>query len=546
MAIATVQTGLTAARLVRLLMAIALLAALIALPTPVKATTFVVDDDGLQCPGAPFTTIQAAVNAAGNGDTIQVCPGTYPEPAPGPLTINKILNVLGAQAGVDARGVRGPESVITDTQGTTVTASSVVIDGFTVQNSTHPFVNGGFGILMAPGITGINGTQVLNNIVQNNIIGIGLANAGGRPAVIRHNLIQNNNAPGAATGSGIYTDQFVSGGAVRDVLVQENTFSRNSVAALNISNTDPVNGVFNLDVDTNSFDGNGRGVLFFSVHNSTIQDNSITNSTLTAISLVDFVTNLDILRNDLRFGASDAIRLTEAGFVAGLSSGLEIHQNNIEVFVGNGLTVGPMSHVGTVNAECNWWNSPSGPFNATSNPTGTGEEVVGDADFTPWLIARAPGGACIGGVPSTPGKVTGGGQIGDQDPLFSPLGDLLTLPAIIVSTSGGGEASFGFVISFAEGDTAPKGNLVYQDRSADVRIKATSYDQLVIEDGICGPNSHATFTGMADVNGDPESLTVVVDDCGEPSTGLMPDTFSISTDSYSNGGPLIGGNIQIH
>jgi hypothetical protein len=53
-------------------------------------------------------------------------------------------------------------------------------------------------------------------------------------------------------------------------------------------------------------------------------------------------------------------------------------------------------------------------------------------------------------------------------------------------------------------------------------------------------------TGTAQVNGVTESLTVEVDDCGEPSSGPPPDMFSIETDSYSNGGPLIGGNIQIH
>src|SRR3954454_13957231 len=41
--------------------------------------TRVVDDDGVQCPGAAFHTIQAAVNAAASGDTVLVCNGLYPE-----------------------------------------------------------------------------------------------------------------------------------------------------------------------------------------------------------------------------------------------------------------------------------------------------------------------------------------------------------------------------------------------------------------------------------------------------------------------------------
>ena len=99
-----------------------------------------------------------------------------------------------------------------------------------------------------------------------------------------------------------------------------------------------------------------------------------------------------------------------------------------------------------------------------------------------------------------------------------------------------------------EDRTKPKGNLVYNDHGADVRIKATSFDFLRIEDGDCGPNTHARFDGKADVNGTSESLVVQVDDCGEPGSPASgpPDTFSITTDSYQNSGPLIRGNIQIH
>jgi hypothetical protein len=41
--------------------------------------TLIVDDDRADCPDAAFTSIQAAVDAAGPGDKIKVCPGTYQE-----------------------------------------------------------------------------------------------------------------------------------------------------------------------------------------------------------------------------------------------------------------------------------------------------------------------------------------------------------------------------------------------------------------------------------------------------------------------------------
>ena len=79
------------------------------------AMTLVVDDDGMataaDCndPTPTYMTIGAAVAAAASGDTIKVCPGMYTEN----VVLNKSLTLLGAQAGVDARGrVSANESVV--------------------------------------------------------------------------------------------------------------------------------------------------------------------------------------------------------------------------------------------------------------------------------------------------------------------------------------------------------------------------------------------------------------------------------------------------
>ena len=62
---------------------------------------------------------------------------------------------------------------------------------------------------MAPATSG---AHVINNIIQNNIAGIGLANnPAGNQALIQCNLFRNNTQPGAASGHGIYSDQFVAG-----------------------------------------------------------------------------------------------------------------------------------------------------------------------------------------------------------------------------------------------------------------------------------------------------------------------------------------------
>lgn len=500
-----------------------------------------------------YPTIQAAVNVT-TCTTIIVAAGTYPEPDPGPLTINRTLTLKGAQSGVDARFPRGAESIITDPQGTSVGASNVIIDGFTVENSIVPTFTG-FGIWLNPTVSG---TQILNNIIQNNIVGIGLANSSAQ-ALIQHNLIQNNNLPGGAEGTGIYTDEFVGGPTVQNVVIKENTFKGNVDAGIDVSNTDPAGGAFNLDVSTNLFDLNGRAVVLFNTHMSTIHDNRVTNSIFVgsaAIRIFDNNTSLSITSNDLVNGLGHAIRLSFLGAVGGPSSGVVINENNIGTvgftsFDLDGLLVDPppiSGHVGTVNAECNWWGSSTGPINV-NNTGGSGEEVVGDADFTPWLTTPAPTGACVGGIPSTPGKATGGGQI-DGDPVFAIDGVLLSLPALIPSLADPqSQASFGFVVKCC----SAIGNLEYNDHQADVRIKAQSFDALFITSpGTSCPlmsgSKHAKFTGTAAVirstGTTTEPLTVDVDDCGEPGTG---DSFGIKTTTYSNGpSTLIAGNIQIH
>jgi hypothetical protein len=202
---------------------------------------------------------------------------------------------------VDARARVGGESVVTDSQGTSVGASGVIIDGFTIQDSVNNAFTG-YGIFLNPGISG---TRILNNIIQNNIVGIGLANGTGALALIQHNLIWNNNAAGGASGTGIYTDQFVGGSVTRNVLIEENAFTGHDDAGIDVSNTDPAGGVFDLTISTNSFDLNGRATVLFNRHNSTIFNNTNTNSTLTgsaAIRLFDNNSGLTILSNNVTTG----------------------------------------------------------------------------------------------------------------------------------------------------------------------------------------------------------------------------------------------------
>lgn len=75
--------------------------------------------------------------------------------------------------------------------------------------------------------------------------------------------------------------------------------------------------------------------------------------------------------------------------VQGMSSDNEIHFNDIS---GNELSGLDASENGgsSIEAERNFWGSPSGPFNPTTNPGGNGDNVTDDVVFVPWTRA-APG-----------------------------------------------------------------------------------------------------------------------------------------------------------
>jgi hypothetical protein len=123
------------------------------------AATLTVDDDKADCPAAAYASIQAAIDAATQGDTIAICQGEYAEgtgaPGTNAITITKSLTLKGAgadlvsitpkadplvrggiiEAAPDIRnGVGDIVSIVgTPTQPLTVHISGVTVDGYDPQ-----------------------------------------------------------------------------------------------------------------------------------------------------------------------------------------------------------------------------------------------------------------------------------------------------------------------------------------------------------------------------------------------------------------------------
>jgi parallel beta-helix repeat protein len=160
-------------------------------PSELAAATWTVDAlfaSGL-CDSVPghfqCQTIQAAVTAAGAGDTVNVNAGTYDED----VTVSTSLSLLGAGAGsTTIRGVIGGPSSST----VRVNAGNVTIAGFTITRLGNTVAEWDLALNMA----GISiqsvppGAVIRDNVLTHNRTGIDVNNSSGH--TIRNNVITDN------------------------------------------------------------------------------------------------------------------------------------------------------------------------------------------------------------------------------------------------------------------------------------------------------------------------------------------------------------------
>ncbi|MDB5386215.1 MAG: Extracellular serine protease precursor [Planctomycetaceae bacterium] len=315
-----------------------------------------------------FGTISDAITAAASGDTIYVGAGAYSEN----LNINKSLSLLGAQSGVDAQSARGSESIVSGVAGQTsftVAANDVVIDGFTIQNSTDPNLFGA-AVYMQPGTSG---TQVRDNIIQNNLVGVFVSNSSPTDqTILQQNLFRNNSAPGPADGQDIYADQYTGGTGVQNIKIDNNTFTNDTFMvdawAIGISNGDPTP-FTNLTITNNHISNHGRGMYFYSTDGATISGNVITGVTNYGIGVFDYGdprtenSHFTIQSNTITTsGSGVGVEADEGGYAGTLtvsSSGV------VDLF---GTTVNDVGTLSTVGGQLQF--SMGGNTIFLNNPTG--------------------------------------------------------------------------------------------------------------------------------------------------------------------------------
>lgn len=303
------------------------------LTTPVKAATWYVN---------PGDSIQSAIDASASGDTIIVAAGTYHEN----LVVNKDLILLGAQAGVDARGRVASETLVGTVSGTALYArnptNSITVDGFSFIGG-RPIVE-----------TTAQIVTFVNNICS-------LTDAGGSDGVVQ-----------------------MHGGALQ-LFIQHNDILAQSVYvnpdsdALGITISSAGTAVLTIDGNT-LHNASGSGLQFVSVNSGvvtgTVSNNDIFDNRGDGITITDSHFNtLDMTRNNIHdndgWGVNIAAQPQE--------SDIDINYNNI---YGNALGGVNNDNTWWVDATYNWWGADDGP--GPLGP-GSGDGVSDFVRYDFWL-----------------------------------------------------------------------------------------------------------------------------------------------------------------
>ena len=260
---------------------------------PPAGATVVGAANTAECPDPAFSTIQAAVTAAGPGDTIYVCPGSYPEN----VSITKDVTLLGPQYQVPAdatnRTTASAEATIAPASGGAINygggGTTGTVSGFTIGGS-------GDGILA---LTGGDGYEWTNNVITGTNSGIHLDAAN---TTITGNRISG--IPDNGTGA-----VFLSNGPSNNLTITDNAFVGNG-SDINTTGAGVAGSLSSgLVVGTNTSDGSGNFMVLFLTDGAEIRDNVVTGSTGSAFFVGGGNTAAVISGNTISGGAATGINV---------------------------------------------------------------------------------------------------------------------------------------------------------------------------------------------------------------------------------------------
>lgn len=331
----------------------------------ISQTTWYVDDDAPNDPGSgtqsdPFLKIQYGIDAASDGDTVLVLPGTYVERIDfGPGGNPKSITVASD---------RGPADTIIDgsQSGSVVTFQSgegpgSVLDGFTITNG---LAGEGGGVICLGSDATILNNMITENTAQGSGGGIfcyGTSNA----LEIRNNIIATNHVTNGA-GGGI--SSFEAFPVIANNIISGNTASNEGGGIVCFDTTSPTI-TNNLIVENEANIGGG---IHCEGSYPTITNNTITNNTAIASGggiycssrYVPTVSNTILWTNIAPVGPEISIGPANSNSTLTISrSDVQGGQSSVNVETGCTLNWGP----GMINAVPSFVDSPNDDYHLTWN-----------------------------------------------------------------------------------------------------------------------------------------------------------------------------------
>jgi predicted outer membrane repeat protein len=229
-------------------------------------------------PANPYNTIQAAVNAASNGDIIKVAKGTYSQAV---QISQKKVQLLGGFAGSGDFNSANPQTNVTTIKGTSAApcilvdidkeiSGLLIIRGFTIRNGQR-------GIELSGGWSEkLNNITIENNIIEENGMpdighrggGIGLE---GNNVTIQNNVFRNNKS--GRGGAIAATSDFLVNFLIADNRIENNTGYADHAGAISLTGTGSVTrNIFDGNVAAKSYDyGWGGAMLIFNTNADTLK-----------------------------------------------------------------------------------------------------------------------------------------------------------------------------------------------------------------------------------------------------------------------------------
>jgi parallel beta-helix repeat protein len=281
-------------------------------------TPFTVDDDGLQCPGARYRTIQSAVDAAPVGATVLVCAGAYEEN----VRVGKRLILRGARFGVDGRTrtlASTGEAVVISDRPFFLGADDIVLDGFTVIVVVDESGEG-HGIQTS---NLFSGYRVINNVADaDGVTALFPGSSGVKTSIARRNHFYN--------WLGVAGSPDEPTVLPRNLIIEQNLFTNSSILMQEASD---------VVIRSNKLEVNGA-IFVQDAERISVIGNKVYRPVESAIVVGDLTRDVVVQSNLLRNGQANGIVAVEVG------EGVSIVSNRIAGFTaGDGIVLVGSSRV---------------------------------------------------------------------------------------------------------------------------------------------------------------------------------------------------------